>query len=106
AHYARGRFVEMIFFAKRAQVLAFLAFFIRVETSLLELVVRDGVLHPVNDELDALLDFGNLLGQRGLAQLYARARLVDKVDRLVRQEAVWDIAVRVRYLEIDRVVRI
>ena len=60
--YAGGRFVEMIFLTQGAQVLALLAFFIGVEARLLELVVRDGVLHAVNDELDALLDFGDLIG--------------------------------------------
>src|SRR5258708_2739385 len=55
-------FIEMILFAQGAQVLALLAFFVRVETRLLELVVRDGVLHAVHDELDALLDFGDFIG--------------------------------------------
>ena len=63
----------MVFFAKSAQVLALLAFFIRVEARLLELVVGNGVLHAMNDELNALLDFGDFLRQRSLAQLYARA---------------------------------
>ena len=94
----------MVFFAKSAQVLALLAFLIRVEARLLELVVRDGVLHTVDDELDALLDFGNLLGQRSLAQLHARSGFIDQVDRLVRQEAVRNITVRVRYREVDGVV--
>ena len=94
----------MVFFAKSAQVLALLAFLIRVEARLLELVVRDGVLHTVDDELDALLDFGNLFGQRSLAQLDPRSGFVDQVDGLVRQEAVRDVAVRVRYREVDGVV--
>ena len=91
--YARRRFVEMIFLAQSAQVLALLALFIGVEARLLELVVRDGVLHPVNDELDPLLDLGDLLRQRSLAQLYAGAGFVDKVDRLVWQEAIRNITV-------------
>src|ERR1017187_9291331 len=60
----------------------------------------------MDDELDALLDFGNLLGQRGLAQLDARAGFVDKVDGLVGQEAVGDIAVGVRDGELDSGIRV
>ena len=94
----------MVFFAKGAQVLALLAFLVRVEARLLELVVRDGVLHTVDDELDALLDFGDLFRQRSLAQLYARPGFVDQVDGLVRKEAVRNIAVRMRYREVDGLV--
>ena len=61
--YAGGRFIEMIFFAEGAQVLALFAFFVGVEAGFFELVVRDGVLHAMDDELDALLDFGQFLGQ-------------------------------------------
>ena len=86
----------MILLAKGAQVLALLAFFVAVEARLFEFVVRDGVLHAVHDELDPLLDLGDLLGQRGLAQFYASTGLVNQVDRLVRQEAIRDVAVRVR----------
>ncbi len=89
----------MIFLAQGAQVFALLAFLVRVEARLLELVVRDGVFHAVNDELDALLHLGDLLGQRSLAQLYARAGFVDQVDGLVGQEAIRNVAVRVRYRE-------
>src|SRR5690348_7279323 len=103
---AGGGFIEVVFFAKSTQVLALLAFLVRVEARLLELVVRDGVLHTVNDELNPLLDFRDLLGQRGLAQLHARARLVDKINGLVRQEPVRDVAVRMRHREVDRVVGI
>ena len=102
--HAGGGFVEMIFLAKSAQVLALLAFFVGVEARLLELVVRDGVFHAVHDELDALLDFGQLFGQRSLAQLYAGSGFVDQVDGLVGQEAVWDVAVRMRDREVDGVV--
>ncbi len=101
---AGGGFVQMIFFAKSAQVLALFAFLVRIETGLLELVVRDGVFHAVDDELDPLLHLGDFLGQRSLAQLYARAGFVDQVDGLVRQEAVRNVAVRVRYREVDGVV--
>ena len=95
------RFVEMILLAQGAQVLALLAFFVGVKTCLLELVVRDGVFHAMHDELDALLDFGQLFGQRSLAQLDAGAGFVDQVDGLVGQEAIRNVAVRMRDREID-----
>ena len=82
----------MILVAQGAQVFALFALLIGVEARLLELVVRDGVFHAVHDELDALLHLGQLFGQRGLAQLDARAGLVDQVDGLVGQEAVRDVA--------------
>src|SRR6266849_6609094 len=59
---------------------------------------------PVDDELDPLLDFCDLLGQRGLAQLHARPRLVDQVNRLVRQEAIRNVAVGMRNREVDSLV--
>src|ERR1700680_939910 len=99
--YAGGGFVEMIFLAKSAQVLALFAFFIRIETSLLELVVRDGVFHAMDDELDALLDFGQLFRQRRLAKFYAGTSFVDQVDGLVGQEAVGNVAVGMRHCKID-----
>src|SRR5208337_4374696 len=101
--YAGGGFIEVVFFAKGAQVLALLAFFVRVEARLLELVVRDGVLHAMDDELDALLHFRQFFRQRGLAQLYARPGLVDQVDGLIRQKAVGNIAVGMRHGKIDGV---
>ena len=76
----------MILVAQSAQVLALLALLIRVEASLLELVIRNGIFHAVHDELDPLLNFGNFFGQGSLAQLHSRARLVDQIDRLVRKE--------------------
>ncbi len=104
--HAGRRLVEVVFFAQRAQVLALLALFVGIEARLLELVVGDGVLHAMDDELDALLHVGDLVGQRGLAQLDARARLVEQIDRLVGQEAVGDVAVGVRDRVVDRLLGI
>ena len=87
----------MILLAQGAQVLALLALLVGVEAGLLELVVRDGVLHAVHDELDALLHLSDVFGQGSLTQLYAGAGFVDQIDRLVGQEAVRQIAVRVRH---------
>src|SRR5207302_2619981 len=103
---AGGGFIEVVFFAKGAQVLALFAFFVRVEARLLELVVRDGVLHTVDDEFNALLDFGDVFGQRSLAQLYARPGFVHQINRLIGQEAVWNVAVRMRDREVDGVVSV
>src|ERR1700719_1663551 len=102
--YAGGGFIEVVFFAKGAQVVALLAFFIRVEARLLELVVRDGVFHTMDDDLDPLLHFGQCLRQRGLAQFHARPRFVNQVDGLVRQKTVGNIAIRMRYRKIDGLV--
>src|SRR5580698_8021452 len=96
----------MIFLAQRAQILTLFAFFVRVEASLLELMVRDGVFHAVHDELDPLLYFGDLFRLRSLAQLHPRSGFVNKIDRLIRQEAVGNVAVRVRHREVDGIVGI
>ena len=90
--HAGGGVVEVVLLAQLAHVLALFALFVGVEARLLELVVRDGVLHAVHDELDALLDVGEIARQRGLAQLHARAGFVDQIDGLVRQEAVRNVA--------------
>src|SRR5947209_2574906 len=94
----------MIFLAEDAQVLALLALFIRVEARFFELMVRDRILHSVDDELQPLLYFGDLFRQRRLAQLYAGAGFVNQVDCLVWQEAIWNVAVRVRDGEVDCIV--
>ena len=82
-----------------AQIFLFLALFLGIEARLLEFVIGDGRFHAVRDEFHALLHFGNFIGQRGLAQLHARAGFVDQIDGLVRQEAVRNVAAR----EIDGV---
>src|ERR1700674_331072 len=104
--YAGGGFIEVVFFAKGAQVLALFAFFIRVEARLLELVVRDGVLHTMDDELDPLLDFRQFFRQRGLAQFHASTCFVDQVDGFIREKAVGNIAIRMRHGKIDGLVGI
>ena len=76
------------------QMFFFLALFFGIEPRLFEFVVGDRGFHPVRDEFHALLHFGNFVRKHGLAQLHARARFVEKIDGLVRQEAVRDVAVR------------
>ena len=56
----------------------------------------------MHDELDALLHLSDLVRQRGLAELDASAGFVDEVDGLVGQEAVGDVAIRMRNSELDR----
>src|SRR6202521_3041007 len=102
--YSGGGFIEVVFFAKGAQVLELLAFFIRVEARFLELVVRDGVIHPMDDELDPLLNFRQFLRQRGLAQFHARPRFVNQVDSFIWQKTVGNIAIRMRHRKIDGLV--
>ena len=101
---AGSRVVEVVLVAESAQILALLALLVGVEAGLLELVVGDGRVHAMDDELDALLHLGDFIGQRSLAQLDARAGLVDEVDGLVGQEAIGDVAIGVRDRELDRVV--
>ena len=101
---AGGRIVQVVLLAQLAHVLALFALFVRIEARLLELVVRDGVFHAVHDELDALLDVGQIARQRGLAKLHARARFVDQIDGLVRQEAVRNVAAGGEDRRFDRLV--
>ena len=94
----------MVLVAKGTKVFAFLALFVGVEARFLELVVRNGVFHTVHDELDALLDFGELFGKGSLAQLHASTGLVNEVDGFIRKEAVRNVAAGVRDGEVDGVV--
>ena len=87
-----GLDVELL--ADELQVLARLHFLLAIELRLLEVLLRDRVLHLLDGHADALVDLAELLAVAGLAQLGARAGLVDEVDRLVGQEAVGDVAVR------------
>src|SRR5579885_1028614 len=67
---------RLYFFAQLPEIFALFAFLIRIKARLFELVVGDGVLHAVHDELDALLNIGDLGGQGGLAKFDARAGFV------------------------------
>ena len=102
ANNAGSGIVEVILVAQGAQVFALLAFLVGVEARLLEFVVGNGRVHAVHNELDALLHLGDLCRQRCLAELYARAGFVDEIDRLVGQEAVGNVAIRMRDRKLDR----
>ena len=89
-----------------AKILFLLALFLGVEPRLLELVIGDGRFHPVGNELHAFLHFGHFIGQGGLAQLHARAGLIDQVDGLVRQKTVRNVTAREIHGIADGFVRI
>ena len=67
-------------------------------------MIRNRRFHPVHDELDPLLNVADLRRQRRLPQLHARPRLVDQVDRLVRQIPVGNESARSEHRGLDRVV--
>src|SRR5208283_5629663 len=90
---ARGRVIEFVTLAQAAQVFLLLALFLGVETRLLEFMSGNRRFHAVGDELDALLDLADFVGDGGLAKFHPGARFVDQVNGLVRKEAVWDVTV-------------
>src|SRR5271166_349400 len=104
ADHAGGRFIEVILLAQGAQVLALLTLLVGIEPGLLELVVRDGVFHAVHDELDPLLHFGDVFGQRGLAQLHTSTGLIHEINGLVGKKAIGQIAIGMRDRECDGLV--
>ena len=102
---ARARLdVELL--ADELQVLARRHFLLAIELRLLEVLLGDRALHLLDGNADALVDLAELLAVAGLAQLGARAGLVDEVDRLVRQEAIGDVAVRLVDRGFDRLARV
>ena len=88
------------------QVLALLALLVRIESRLLELMVRDRMLHAMDDVLDPLVDLSRLVRHLGLFEFHARTGLVEQVDRLVRQEAVRDVSNRAVHRGLYRAVGI
>ncbi len=83
--------VELQTLANDAQIFFFFAFFLGIEARLLEFVIGDGGFHAVGDEFHAFLHFCHFIRQHGLAQFYARARFVDQVDSLVREETIGNV---------------
>ncbi len=88
------------------QILAGGDFLLAIELRLLVVLLRGGALHLLHVDADALVDFAELLAVARLAQLGARARFVDQIDGLVRQEAVGDIPVRLVHRGFDRFARV
>ena len=84
--------VELL--ADELQVLARRHLLLAVELRLLEILLEDGALHLLDGDADALVDLAELLAVARFAQLGAGARFVDEVDRLVGQEPIGDVAVR------------
>ena len=102
---ARARLdVELL--ADELQVLARLDFLLAIELRLLEVLLRDRGLHLLDGDADALVDLAELLAVARLAQLGARAGLVDEVDRLVGQEPIGDVAARLVDRRLDRFGRV
>src|SRR6185436_15745069 len=64
------------------------------EHGLLEILVRDGLLHLLDDGADLRLQPPQVLRVGHAAQLHLRAGLVEDVDGLVGEKAVGDVAVR------------
>src|SRR6185503_1773881 len=81
-------------------------FLLAIELRLLEILGGDGALHLLDRDADAAVDLAELLAEAGLAQLAARAGLVDQVDRLVGEEPVGDVAARLIDRRLDRLARV
>src|SRR5437762_1940446 len=101
-----SRRLDVELLADELQVLARRHFLLAVELRLFEILLADRALHLLDGDADALVDLAEFLAVAGLAQLGARARLVDEVDRLVGQEAVGDVAVRLVDGRLDRLARV
>ena len=72
----------------------------------LEVLLGLRAAHLLDGDADALVDLAELLAVARFLQLGAGARLVDQVDRLVRQEAVRDVAARLIDRRLDRLARV
>ena len=102
---ARARLhVELL--ADELQVLAGGHLLLAIELRLLEILLRDGALHLFDGDADALVDLAELLAVARLAQLRPRAGLVHEIDRLVGQEAIGDVPVRLVHRRLDRFARV
>src|SRR3954471_18960439 len=104
-HLARRR-LDVELFADELEVLARRDFLLAIELRLLEVLLADRALHLLDGDADALVDLAELLAVAGLAQFGAGAGLVDQIDRLVGQEAVGDVAVRLVDRRLDRLARV
>src|SRR5262245_24902880 len=91
---APGARLDVELLADELEILARLHFLLAIELRLLEILLRDRRLHLFDGNADAAIDLAELFAVAGLAQLGTRARLVDQVDRLVRQESIGDVAIR------------
>src|SRR5438105_2935205 len=102
---ARVRFdVELL--PHELQVLAGGHFLLAVELRLLEVLLADGALHLLDGDANALVDLAELLAVAGLAQLRTRASFVDEIDRLVGQEPIGNVPVRLIDGRLDRFARV
>ena len=102
----RARRFDVELLAHELQVLPRGHFLLAVELRLLEVLLRDRALHLLDGDADALVDLAELLAVARLAQLGARAGLVDQVDGLVGQEAIRDVAARLVDRGLERLARV
>ena len=92
--------------ASELQILARRRFLVAIELRLLEVLLRGGALHLLDGHTNALVDLGELVAVARLLQLRTRACFVHQVDRLVRQEAVGDVAAGLIDGRLDRLGRV
>src|SRR5262245_9858072 len=104
-HLARAR-LDRKAFADELQVLARGHLLLAVELRLLEVFLRGGAFPLLDGNAAALVDLAELLAEPRLAQLGAGASLVDEIDRLVGQEPIGDVPVRLIHRRFDRLARV
>ena len=92
--------------ARELQVLARRHFLLAIELGLLEVLLRDRVLHLLDGHADALVDLAELLAIARFLQLGARTGLVHEVDGLVGQEPIGDVAAGLIDRRLDRFRRV
>src|ERR1051326_2144008 len=102
---ARRRFdVELL--AYLHQALARLRFLIAVVRRALVVLLRRRALHLLDVQTDAAVDLAELFAVARLAQLRTGTRLVHEIDRLVRQEPIGDVPVRLINRGLDGFARV
>ncbi len=89
-----GGFGNVVFVANAAQALALELFLVLVVLGLLEILRGDRTFEALGEELQPALNVGDFRRQRGLAQFHARSSFIEKVDGLIGQEAIRNIAIR------------
>src|SRR5260370_36656997 len=77
---SRWWFFQVELRAQQAQILALFPFFVRIEARFLEFVIGDGALHSLDDEIDPLLNLGELFGRSHILALFVFSCLIDYVN--------------------------
>ena len=68
--------LEVELLSQRTQILALFPFFIRIEAGFLELMIGDGTLHSLDNEIDPLLNLRGLLSWTDVLALFIFFRLI------------------------------